>query len=83
MTKKYRMNLRVIDVSAKARELFGTEVMQQLAPHRDPLLPDYRFEIDTPTGGEVTFNRYATAEHVMAYVEREGWGVGDQLGKSK
>jgi hypothetical protein len=36
-------------------------------------VPDYRLEIDTPTGGEVAFHRGADAADVAAYARREGW----------
>jgi hypothetical protein len=75
MADKYKANLRIEDVNFKMRSLTGLEVFMDV----DLTKPNYRLVIDTPTGGEVTFNRYATAEHVMNYVISEGWDVGDQL----
>lgn len=37
---------------------------------------DYRLHANTPTGGNITFHRGATAEDVVAYWRREGW-LGD------
>jgi hypothetical protein len=56
------LRLRVVDVA--------------LFPGATPPIghvPDYRLEIDTPTGGEVTFHRGADAGHVVAYARHEGW----------
>jgi hypothetical protein len=36
---------------------------------------DWRLEANTPTGGEITFSRGATAEDVAAYWRREGWDL--------
>jgi hypothetical protein len=71
VTTKHKLNLRLVDASAEARELFGTV---EFMGH-DITKPDWRFEIDTPTGGTVTFNSQATAAYVRAYVECEGWEV--------
>ena len=69
--KKYQLNLRIIDAAEELRKLFGkVEFMG-----RDLTIPDYRFEIDTPSGGTVTFNQEATASHVIEYVKREGWEI--------
>jgi len=73
--KKYRMNLRIVDVNKQLRD--ATKLNEFMGI--DISGPDYRFEIDTPTGGEVTFNRHAEASYIMAYAEREGWDVGLQL----
>jgi len=67
--KKFKLNLRIVDAAEEFRNLFGTTEFMG----RDISLPDYRFEIDTPTGGTVTFHQEATARHVMQYIEREGW----------
>jgi hypothetical protein len=63
-----KINIRVVDVAETARGLFGDEFMG-----RDMTIPDYRLEVDTPTGGEVTFHQGATADDVAEYWKREGW----------
>jgi hypothetical protein len=72
MTVEYDPHLRIVDVVAEAREVFGAEAVADLRSAVG--LPDvehaYRFVIDTPTGGELTFNRSATAEYVMTNIER-------------
>jgi hypothetical protein len=71
MVGEYVPNLRIVDVAAHARACFGAEAVAELAAAVGgvPMEHDYRFEIDTP-GGETTFGRYATAEHVAAHIER-------------
>jgi hypothetical protein len=67
---KVLATVQVIDVVATARAL-GMD-LRALSGRPTPE-HDYRFSMPTPTGGEVTFNRYATAEQVAAYCEHEGW----------
>jgi hypothetical protein len=69
-TDKVLVTVQVVDIAATARAL-GMDVSAftgRPAPEHD-----YRFSMATPTGGEVTFNRFATAEQVAQYCEREGW----------
>lgn len=69
--REYNPRLRIIDAAEDFRKLFGrVEFMG-----RDVSTPDYRFEIDTPTGGTVTFHAGATADHVREYLQREGWST--------
>lgn len=68
--KAYDPRLRLVDVRAQAIELLGAEAVAEIALIGDAdRVRDWRFEIDTPTGGETTFNRHATADHVAASVE--------------
>lgn len=67
----YSPNLRMIDVNLMLRTQIGCDEFMGV----DLTKPDYRLEIDTPTGGSVTFNRYATADFVMSYMINEGWTV--------
>lgn len=65
----YDMNLRIVDVAADFRKTFGDlDFNNQPLPEHD-----YRLEIDTPSGGLVTFHQGATADHVKEYMRREGW----------
>lgn len=63
--------VQVVDVADTARRVFGAAA-EHIAGRPMPE-HDYRFHMKTPTGGEVTFNQYATAQHVAEYCEREGW----------
>jgi hypothetical protein len=67
--KKYNPNLRITDVAAQLRRI----VKENTFMGRDISTPDYRFEIDTPTGGVVTFHQGADVMHIMDYIKREGW----------
>jgi hypothetical protein len=71
--KKYDPRLRLVDVHARAVALFGAESVAELraVTGQDPVDHDWRFEIDTPTGGSTTFNRHATAEYVAHYIATE------------
>lgn len=60
----------IIDLIDTARELGMDLAALTGRPTPDH---DYRFSIATPTGGEVTFSRGATADHVARYCAREGW----------
>lgn len=64
------MNIRIEDVRAPLRRNGVTEFMGQ-----DITQPDWRLIARTPTGGEVTFHRGATADEVAAYWECKGWPV--------
>lgn len=65
------IQITVIDQADSARQLFGDKaeyvVGRPLPEH------DYRLTAKTPTGGEITFHRGATAHDVAAYWQREGW----------
>lgn len=76
MANKYKMNLRIVDVNKALRNMIKSDEFLG----RDISGPDYRFEIDTPTGGVVTFSQQASALWVMNYMDREGWVGGVQLG---
>jgi hypothetical protein len=65
----YDPRLRIVDVAAHARELFGEKgaafiIGRPLPEH------DYRFEVDTPTGGEMTLAAGDTAADVAASLDR-------------
>lgn len=62
--------VQVVDIMDTARRL-GMDIASltgRPAPEHD-----WRLSMVTPTGGDVTFHRGATAEDVAAYCEREGW----------
>jgi hypothetical protein len=65
------VHITVFDQAESARRLYGDRaglvVGRPLPDH------DYRFSANTPTGGEITFHRGATAADVAAYWRREGW----------
>lgn len=61
------VTIRIIDAAAEARRAGLGDLIPDGAEH------DYRLAADTPTGGEITFHRGATADHVIAYWRREGW----------
>lgn len=65
----YKPNLRLVNVGKEFRDMFGRVEAMGLALGED----DWRFEIDTPTGGKVTFNEHASARYVYEYMLREGW----------
>ena len=54
----------VVDIADTARRVYGDrfeEIFRRPLPEHD-----YRFSVQTPTGGEITFHEGATAEHVAA-----------------
>jgi hypothetical protein len=59
----------IIDVATEARALG----LGDLIPDGAGAEHDYRLSARTPFGGEITFNRYATATDIAAYWLREGW----------
>lgn len=61
------IELIVIDVAAEAHAAGMGDIVPDGAKH------DYRLHANTPTGGQITFNRNATAADVAAYWRREGW----------
>jgi len=67
------MKIKIEDVAATARALFGQEGLDALAPGGKAADTDWRITATTPTGGEITFHRGATAEDVALYWKREGW----------
>lgn len=64
--------VQVVDIMETARAL-GMDVSAMTG--RPAPQHDFRFQLATPTGGEVCFNQFATAEEVARYCEREGWAV--------
>jgi hypothetical protein len=64
--KDYDPHLRLADAQAAAIEMLGAEAVADLRAGTglEQVEHDWRFEIDTPTGGTMTFNRYATAGYV-------------------
>lgn len=66
----YDPHIRLVDATAEVRTVFGDKVMQEIAAlvGVPPQTVDWRFEIDTPTGGKTMFNSRATADYVAAYV---------------
>lgn len=71
MASEYDPRIRLVDVSVRAREVLGEKVAQDVGAITGRAMPehDWRFEIDTPTGGTTTFNRYATADYVANRVD--------------
>lgn len=66
---EYDPRIRLVDVTAEAREAFGDEALRHLAAVTGASTgPSWRFEVDTPTGGTMTFNHTATAEYVAQVV---------------
>lgn len=67
MASKYDPRIRLVDVSARAREVLGEKVAQDVGAITGRAMPeqDWRFEIDMPNGGTCIFPRYATAEYVV------------------
>jgi hypothetical protein len=63
----------VVDVAETARRLFGGKGPAEFIAGRPLPEHDYRLKAKTPTGGEVSFHRGATADHVAEYWRREGW----------
>jgi hypothetical protein len=67
-----KTKLKIIDVAQDVKNLTGLKtgdvwINGPLPEH------DYRFELDTPTGGTVTFNKWADAKDIVEYARREGW----------
>jgi hypothetical protein len=62
--------MRLVDVAAQARKMFGADGAVVLRPD----LPehDWRFEASLPRGATVTFSRYCTAAEVANYLTRDG-----------
>lgn len=58
--------VRLIDVAADARRLYGPDMFRDLPEH------DYRFELALPGGATIRLHAGATAAHVVAYLAREG-----------
>jgi hypothetical protein len=65
--------IRIVDVAAQARKMYGAKA--DYVAGRPLPEHDWRLEANTPTGGEITFSRGATAEDVAAYWRREGWDL--------
>lgn len=58
--------IRVVDVAAQAREAFGSHaeaICGRIPEH------DFRFEVVTASGAQVTFHAEATAEHIATYLK--------------
>lgn len=67
--RPYDPALRIIDAQSEASQPFGSSTIALL--RRDLGLDhDYRFEIDTPGGGTMTYHRQATADHVAREIGR-------------
>lgn len=68
------ITVTVVDISDTARRLYGDKAAE-IAGLMGRVMPehDYRFKAATPTGGEVSFHQGASADHIAAYWEREGW----------
>lgn len=71
MSKRLCMCVEVVPAALRLR-VIDAALFPGATP-REGHVPDYRLEIDTPTGGEVSFHRGADASDVVAYVKQEGW----------
>jgi hypothetical protein len=87
-----RVLIALVDVAAEAREMYGVaarEMYPHMAEH------DWRFEVQyrdasTTTGtgneqaddGRITFNRYATAREIAAYLKSEGIAAPELAGEA-
>lgn len=60
--------LQVVDVAAQAREMYGNEAASFIAGRQLPE-HDFRFEVLTITGAQITFHADATAEDIAKYLE--------------
>lgn len=69
--KKSSLNLRIVDAAEPLRKIFGNLYFMGTNLSE----PDYRFEVDTPAGGTITFNAQATAEYIMLHCQ--GWETSD------
>lgn len=67
---KVLVEITVVDVAETARRVLRDPEAITGRPMPEH---DYRFSAKTPTGGEITFHRGATADHVADYWRREGW----------
>jgi len=58
----------IIDVAQEARRIYGDERAQVIFGTMLPL-HDFRFDIEFPDGGKITFSKDATALMVMSYLK--------------
>lgn len=72
-TAKAATTIRVVDLVAQSREMFGSVEHAEKAIGRKLPERDCRFEVFGPNGEHVTFPTGATADDVLPYLEREGW----------